>query len=244
MTPGSPYSRPPLVEALLDIQVDLGEMPTESLLRCPNKVKKDYPGVKKAQQNTVEFSFGKKVSSSASSESTGYVFASPDKKQLFQAKRSGFTFNRLEPYLGWDAFIAEAKRLWPEYCKITKPPTWNRLALRYINRFDIPLPVINLETYFRTYPEVSRDLPQFMQGFFFQFNLPIEEIGSMATITQTGVSEPTKPDCTSIILDIDLYRIESLPAENEPWPLFETLRIWKNKIFESCITDKARELIY
>jgi uncharacterized protein (TIGR04255 family) len=48
---------------------------------------------------------------------------------------------------------------------------------------------------------------------------------------------------TAFILDIDLYRTENLPAGNELWPLFDTLRAWKNKLFEACITDRVRELI-
>ena len=243
MTPGSPYSRAPIVEALLDIQVDLpGDFALDTLLKCQQKVKKDYPDRKAAQDVTGEISVGRKVSATATSESTGYVFISPDKKQLFQAKRTGFTFNRLAPYPGWDAFFAEAAKLWEEYRKVSHPRGYKRIALRYIDRFDFPSPTVQLETYFRTYPEVSRDLPQLMAGFFFQFNLPIDAIRSVATITQTAV-EPLNPGYSSVILDIDLFRTEALPAGNELLPLFETLRTWKNTIFESCITDSAREFI-
>lgn len=243
MIPSSPYSRPPIVEALLDIQVDLpGDFRVESLLKCQQKVKKDYPGTKTAQFVTSEVEFGQKLSTSASSESAGYVFGSPDGKQLFQAKRTGFTFNRLAPYPGWDAFSAEAQRLWEEYRRHAKPRGYKRVALRYIDRFDFEMPLVKMETYFRTYPEVSRDLPQLMAGFFFRVNLPIEEIKATATITQTAV-KPQGDDQSSILLDIELFRTDDLPPGNELWPLFETLRTWKNKVFESCITDNARELI-
>lgn len=243
MTPGSPYSRPPIVEALLDIQVNLpGDFSLDSLLKCQQRLKTEYPERKHAQDVTGEISVGRKVSASATTEPTGYIFFSSDKRQLFQAKRTGFTFNRLAPYPGWDVFFAEAKRLWEEYRRVTHPRGYKRVALRYIDRFDFPFPSVTLETYFRTYPEVSRELPQTMAGFFFQFNLPIEEIASVATITQTAVPSTT-PENSSIVLDIDLYRTEGMPAGNELWSLFETLRIWKNRIFEACITDKARELI-
>lgn len=242
MSAGTQYSRPPLVEALLDIQVDPGTLAVETLLKCQRNIKSEYPDRKDARYATAEFSFGRKVSSSASSESAGYIFTSPDKKQLFQTKLTGFTFNRLAPYLGWSSFLKEAERLWEEYRGVAHPRGYKRVALRYINRFDIPAETIQLETYFRTYPEVSRELPQLMAGFFFQFNLPIAEIRSTATITQTAVQSPA-PGTTSVVLDIDLYRTEALPPGDELWALFETLRIWKNKIFEACITDRARELI-
>jgi uncharacterized protein (TIGR04255 family) len=244
MTTGSPYSRPPIVEAILDIQVDLpGDLSRGELLKCQRKVKKDYPN----RTDTLDINLrgemtGPRVSASATSEPTGYAFASPDAKQVFQVKQTGFTFNRLAPYTGWDDFSAEAKRLWEEYRRVTRPRGYKRLSLRYLDRFDIPSETVRMETYFRTYPEISRDLPQVMNGFFFQFNLPIEDIAAVATVTQTVVA-PSQPGHSSFILDVDLYRTEALPPGNEMWPLFETLRLWKNKIFEACITDSIRELI-
>jgi uncharacterized protein (TIGR04255 family) len=237
------YSRDPLVEVLLDIQVDTpSDFSLDSLAKCQNKVKAAYPQKRAARNVTGEFSVGQKITASASDEAAGYVFLSPDGKQLFQAKRSGFTFNRLHPYTGWNAFVAEAKQLWEEYRRIARPRGYKRLAVRSINRFDFAEPTVTLETYFRTFPEISRDLPQTMAGFFFKFNLPLDDIGTLATVTQTAV-EPRTPDGASIILDIDVFRSENLPAGNELWPLFDALRDWKNKVFEASITDKARELI-
>jgi uncharacterized protein (TIGR04255 family) len=243
MIPGSRYSRPPIVEAILDIQVDLpGDFETDSLLKCQGGVKGDYPAKSKAQNITGEVSIGQKLSTSASAEAVGFIFRSADGTRMFQAKRQGFTFNWLAPYPGWDTFFPEAKRLWEEYRRVTRPRGYKRAALRYINRFDFPVQMLLLEDYFRTYPEVSHDLPQVMDGFFYQFNLPISDIEAAATITQTMVT-PREPGHTSVILDIDLFRTGSLPPGNELWPLFETLRVWKNKIFEACLTDRAREVI-
>lgn len=243
MIPGSPYARAPIVEAILDIQVDLKEeLAVESLQKCRQNVRRDYPETKRTQDVVGEFSFGPGVSSSASAESSGFIFVSVDKKQLFQAKRNGFTFNQLAPYPGWDAFLGEAKRLWDEYYKVARPRGYKRLALRYIDRFDFPVPKLKLEEYFRTYPELSGDLPQLMGGFFFQCQLPIDDIQSIASITQTTV-QPNSPGQSSIILDVDLFRVESLPRGDEMWSVFETLRLWKNRIFEACITDATREFI-
>lgn len=245
MTPGSPYSRAPIVEAIFDIQVELpSSFDLTSLLKCQNKVKADYPKRKKAQQFTGEFLFGDqdKVSTSASSEQVGYVFSSEDENQMFQVKPTGFTYNRLAPYPGWDAFFAEARRLWEEYRKVARPREYKRVALRYVDRFDFPSTKMKMETYFRTYPEVSRDLPQEMHGFFFQYGTVFEKVSAKAMITQTIVP-PAMPGHTSIILDIDLFRTADLPSGNDLWPLFETLRSLKNEVFEACITDAAREVI-
>jgi len=244
MAEGITYARPPIVEALLDIHVCLPEsFSLESLLKCQQKVKKDYPKRTNAQAIKGEITFGPKLSTSASSEPAGYIFASDDGKQVFQAKRTGFTFNRLAPYPGWDGFFGEAKRLWEEYRRITRPTGgYSRLALRYINRFDFPTPGILMEDYFRTYVEVSRDLPQVMEGCFVQFSVPMDDILSTATITKT-MANPIIPGHCSVILDIDLYRTESLPTGAGLWEVFEKLRDGKSRIFEACLTDKLREMI-
>lgn len=238
-----PYARPPIVEAVLDVQVELPAGTSLSdLQRCQRKVKKNYPSQKTVQHFSGEFTLGTSVTTSTSSEVTGYVFSSSDGTQLFQAKRTGYTHNQLAPYLGWDKFVGEAKRLWEEYRRILQPKRITRLALRFINRFDFSFTPVNLETYFRTYLEVSRDLPQNLGGFFIQFFLPIPEIRSTAGITKTHI-ESGEPGGTSILLDLDLFRTEGIPSNGDFWPIFDELRLWKNKVFEASITEDTRELI-
>lgn len=117
-----------------------------------------------------------------------------------------------------------------------------RLAVRYINRIDLPLPVHDLKDYLRTVPEVSPDLPQGLAGYFMQVAIPQEDIKSTVLLNETIVP-PAKPDVVSVVLDIDIFRTEDLPSEEEPmWGLFEELRIRKNSVFEACITDRTREL--
>jgi len=243
MQPKTSYTRTPIVEALLDIQIEtpLG-VSLDSLLKCQRSIRKDYPSRREAQNHTGHLLFGEKVSATAVSESVGSVFASHDGKRLFQAKKTGFTFNQLTPYPGWNGFISEAKRLWSEYRKVVSPSGYTRVALRYINRFDFPEPMLNLETYFRTYPEISRDLPQVIEGFFFQFQLPVGEADTIATVTQTLI-EPLSENHSSIMLDIDVYRTCVTTDEGELWRFLETLRSWKNKVFEASITNKTREML-
>ena len=243
MTAVTPYAHPPIVEAVLDIQVELPVGTSlADLERCQRKIRKDYPTQKTVQQVSGEVTLGTSVTTSTSSEFTGYVFSSSDGKQLFQAKRTSFTHNRLAPYLGWDGFFGESQRLWEEYRRVLRPNRVTRLALRYINRFDIPFPAVKLEDYFRTYLEVARDLPQTLAGFFLQFHLPLPDEKATVAITKTLV-EPVVPGSTSVLLDLDLYRTDELPTDFDIWPLFDALRLCKNRVFEACITDTCRELI-
>lgn len=237
------FSKAPIVEALLDIQVRLPDrFAVDALLGCQKRVQKDYPQRARLQQHEGTMQFGKKVTASATSEDTGFVFRSPDKKRQFQTKTNGFTFNQLAPYPGWEVFFKEAKRLWDEYKKVAVPVECKRIALRFINRFDLPGSLVRLEDYFRTYVAVSDDLPQLLEAWFFQVQLAIPEINAVVAITQTQ-APPADEEHVSVILDLDLFRTESLPTGNEIWDLFKEFRDWKNKVFLDCLTEKAKELI-
>ena len=69
------YTRPPIIEAILDIQVQLpSDFNVELFAKCQEKVKQKYPNRKAAKEAKGHFSFGPTISTSASSESTGYFF--------------------------------------------------------------------------------------------------------------------------------------------------------------------------
>jgi len=117
-----------------------------------------------------------------------------------------------------------------------------RVALRYINRLDLPMPMDNLNTYLRTYPEVGPDLPQSLAGFLMQLQIPHEDIKAFLVLNQAMVP-PAREGVASMILDLDLFRTSNLPqSDEEIWEYFEILRTRKNEIFEGCITDATRRL--
>lgn len=75
-----------------------------------------------------------------------------------------------------------------------------------------------------------------------QIRLPQTDIESTAVLNQTIVPS-LQSDCTSVVLDIDLFRDQALPRdERGVWECFEVLHDRKNEIFEACVTDAAREL--
>ena len=244
MVPANSYSRSPLVEALLDFQVELPkDFVAKKLEECQEPVKVDYPSSSPLRHAYGRIELGDQVNASATSQDIGNRFVDASGLQIFQARVDGFTYNRLAPYLGWQKFSSEARRLWDVYRDVTKPVRLKRVAARYINRIDIPAPLVELKDYFRTGPEVSPALPQSMAAFFVQVTLPVEELKALVTLTET-MAQPPRPGITSVVFDLDLFRTNELPTDEAGlWELIERFRDWKNKIFEACITDKIRELI-
>lgn len=244
------YTRPAITEAVLDIQIEPRREPTlKELDRIWSKVKDRYS--RKAPLYQGQFHFGltqqergaPRASAGASAaEPVGIAFRAGD-DWVFQAGLKSFTCSRVGPYVGWTRFIAESKSLWPLYAKEVKVKRFTRLAVRYINRFDLPEIPVELKDYFRTGPEIAPELPQIMDGFFMQTQLPLPEAGATVLINQTIVP-PAKPDHLSVLLDMDLFQTQNLgDTDEEMWAVFEHLRTWKNRVFEACITEKTRKLI-
>jgi len=105
-----------------------------------------------------------------------------------------------------------------------------------------PFPVKDFGDYLRTVLQVSPALPQGLAGYFMQLSIPLDDNKSDATVTETLIP-PASPNVVSVILDIDVFRTDNLPSEETAlWAMFSELRYAKNRVFEACITDKARDL--
>lgn len=243
MTPGTRYPHAPITEAVIDIQVAASV--TMDRLAEAVAGESSYPTAEKLLTASGAMMFGPEENAfaTARSEPVGYLCRSSDGLHIYQARINGFTFSRLAEYTSWAEVSAEARRLWDKYRAIATPTSITRIALRYVNRLDIPLPVHDFSTYLRTAPQLSSDLPQGLSGYFMQLQLPMPDLQGACVINQTIIEPPAKPSTVSVVLDIDVFRSSGV-ATNEPqlWEQLEQLRQEKNRVFESCITDEARRL--
>jgi uncharacterized protein (TIGR04255 family) len=181
--------------------------------------------------------------SSTSAEDIGYLHRSEDGLQLYQARTNGFTFSRLAEYTSWNEVSGEARRLWAKYRAIAHPGPITRIALRYINRLDLPLPLVDFSRYLRTAPQLSTDLPQGLSGYFMQLQVPLPDTRTACVINETIIEPSVKQNTVAVVLDIDVFRTSELPQDDEQlWEQMEQLRHEKNRVFEACITDEARRL--
>lgn len=237
------YAKAPITEAIIDLRVEFAETVTVSELQKAHVGQENaYPRVENVNLLVGRIEFGEQLATNATTKHVGFRFRSADGKQLYQARLDGFTMNRLTPYESWEPFRTDARRLWNVYRSVIKPEKVVRIAVRYVNRLDIPLPMHDFRDYLRTAPEVSADLPQGLATYFMQLAIPQDDIKAVVMLNEALI-EPAGPNVASVVLDIDLFRTEELPASDDAlWGLFEELHVRKNEIFEACITDRAREL--
>lgn len=238
------YPKAPITEAVIDLRVALTSNVVSDLEKVHRGEELAYPTTEALAVATGLMQLGPKATATAtaSAEHKGFLFRSADGKLIHQARLDGFTLSRLAPYQHWEDFCAEARRLWNIYRSVAKPSNIVRVAVRYVNRIDIPLPLSDFGDYLRTVPQVSPALPQGLAGYFMQLVIPLEDIKSQAVIIETLIN-PATPNIVSVVLDIEIFRTDDLPTEEAAlWALIEQLRDAKNKVFEGCITDKAKEL--
>lgn len=236
----------PIQEALIDLRVKLPQnIKLTDIVQFHEKVRESFPNKRErvSFQGGIQMLDGKPVSMPSSGGPDGYFFESPKRDKIVQARLDGFTFNKLKPYENWRVFQSEALKLWKLYASIAKPEKVVRIALRYINRIEIPLPIENFKDYIVTVPEIAPTLPQGLSHFFMRLLIPNERIKATATVTET--MEMTNEGRTlAIIFDIDVWKnTDYLPDSNVIWRDLEKLRVFKNQVFFESITDRTKEML-
>ena len=220
-------------------------MAIESMEKIANKLLKVYPhkvttnnlGIHITQQTTGD-------SVAVNSQPNGFLLRSDDQADTAIISQNSLIVARLAPYRGWDTLHEQFISAWKSWKKVAKTKPISRVGVRYINRIDIPLKgenKIDLEDYLTFYPKVPELGNSPMVEYLIQVTQPINSLWT-ATITSTLLPPPLI-NHISLLLDIDVFRTESIPLNDEDlWAMIAEARIIKNTVFQSCITHKSMEL--
>jgi uncharacterized protein (TIGR04255 family) len=240
------YERPPVLEAVIDIQVDPPTDADLSRLAAMHKGEEErYPARESLMSSSfaVDASLGATVA--ATQELIGYRWLRSDRSAAVQVRRNGLAFSRLQPYDRWETTRDEARRLWDVYVLAIVPRKITRIAVRYINRIDLPSPVSgSLQEYLRVYPQIPDGFSRRMGGFVMRLEMPQTDIRGCTLILNQGRVEAPSPNVLSILLDLDVIQVVDIPATvtDELWSALEVLHARENTIFEQCITPQTRAL--
>ena len=235
----------PITEALIDIRVRLpADTSIGTLAAFRDAIRNDYPTCRERRRWRGKLHASDKGTLTVeadSEEPDGYLLTSADGRQVVQARLDGFTFSRLKPYQDWERLLDTARSLWAPYRQVVQPTLITRIALRYINRMELPLP-LDFKEWILTQPEVAPTLPQGLSGFFVRLNIPFEDPEGFVNLTQ-AVEPGEYSQHVPLIFDIDAF----LPGRFDPdddsmWDRFGDLQTIKNTVFFGSITDRTRKL--
>lgn len=236
----------PITEAIIDIRVkSIEDFPEQIVANIKERLRGRYPKVDRRKLVQGKFKVGPGTQLSQTTEELGlhgFIFKSEDELKVAQFRNDGFTFSRLKPYTNWEEVSEEAHDLWGIYCDLVSPRRVTRIAVRYINRLKIPLPVSDLSQYLKAPPSAPGDLSLILNNFITRVVLVDPKLGIAINLTQV-LESIVDTEYLPIILDIDVYKKEQYkPADPSIWDVFETLREVKNQIFFSSLTEKAIRL--
>ena len=238
----------PITEAMIDLRVELPpDFDLDVIRRLHAKLRSNYPNIQERFRLQSEFQFevGKDSKSSAVQTQDGYTFTSKDKLNVLQAHTSGVTFSRLKPYKNWESFYKEAKRVWNIFSEGTHPVSITRIATRFVNRLELPLPVRDLKDFLTSVPDIPPRLPQQLISFVSRVVIPEPRLGALAVITQASQdrNEDDSKDIAPVLLDIDVFKESHFePDGKQAWTMLDDFREVKNRIFFESITEKLENI--
>lgn len=239
-----PYTHPPITEAVIEVKF-AAPLDSKVFEKLNTKFNKNYPDDKVI--HSVRFDLTVKAGyprpqSSTSDARKGHRRSSADMTQLLVLWPDSFIISQLAPYSGWEAFFDRFTRDWKALKVSRGYREINRIGVRFINRIDIPLEngLVQHEEYLNIYPKLP-DSIEAIDSYAVQTLSTLKDINCMLTINSASVPSPLLGH-VSFMLDIDIAKAADLPQnDKEIFRLLNKIREKKNRIFEDCVSDRARE---
>lgn len=238
------YKHPPITEAVIEI----GFTRPHNNLKIDKFIKKqkgNYADYQKLNQYKVDIDISSQRDEAKTEATPHFVhrFSSEDMTRQLLLNESSFIVSQLAPYCGWTNFIDRFVNDWQFFKKHLGFNEIKHIGVRYINRLDIPVdgPTIAFSEYVNIGPMIPESLGP-NSSYAIQVIIPMGELKSMLAINSAVVKSPLL-NCMSLVVDQDIVKTDDVPQNDVSiFSYLNEVHEAKNSVFESCITDKAREL--
>ena len=243
MSISPPYPAPPIIDAIIEFRLKNLFSPREQAL-IVKSLKSGYEKDDEAGEVEVQVSIEQgKIESKTGAEKRVHILSNFDQTDFCRVEVSKLHWSRLPPYEGWLEFQSRVVRDLDKLPKKVGLPTLERIGVRYRNRIDVPAGDNDICRY-EDYLLVNIGLPPMLDphdGYQWKIEKIFRDQGIGATI-QSGVMPSELPKTVAVLLDIDVYVIADLPNRRDDlMEKLEEMHVLKNKIFEACVTDRARD---
>jgi uncharacterized protein (TIGR04255 family) len=236
-----PLRRPPIREAVIDIQVpavdsETGLDPLRALARDMG-----YSGVQEAFEFGAGFRVGRDGGFRQNHEvrAVGFRAISEAEGRVVEFRLNGIGVGQLEPYQSWRELRALTSSVWARFRDQVHPPHATRLAVRYVNHIRLPYPSNDLDRYFRGLPQNPEEWPAITSSFLFRRTLHDEAHGAVVNVTH-ALADDVDEDRIGVIFDIDAYMDGQFDVDDEAiWGPLTHLRELKNRVFFAGVTEST-----
>lgn len=238
------YKYPPITEAVIGITF-VEQLEENDLNNAQKKFSKEYPNHQ--QLSTVNFQLelnqGLAEHNTNITTTPGHRRSSNDQTELIVLQDNMFIVSQLAPYPGWDEFSKRFKENWKKLKRTLGYREIKHIGVRYINRIDIPVEneIVDHRNYLTIYPNFPQKFTP-LTAYGVQTVTDMADIKSVLRINSGAVPSPLI-NYASFLIDIDIVRATEVPQKDEEiYQLLEQIRTRKNEVFESCVTDHARDI--
>lgn len=239
---------PPIVEAIVDFDCDV---PPNVALKDLEQSARDafreqYPDVhpRYLQEVRVATAQDGAFNSSLQRSLQAWMFKTQDGKQLVQVRQSGFSFNRLAPYPGFDACLPEIKRAWSKYCELVQPIELRGLRLRYINRILLPAKEVaekGFHHFLSAQTGLPRDVGLVPSGFLNQYQGTDPQTHLQVAVVVA--SQPPEGEKLPVMFDNSVFA--DAKQSSFDWDsltsMLKSLRALKNRVFFKTVQPPCLE---
>lgn len=170
-----------------------------------------------------------------------FIYKDSGGTRLVVAGPDVLSVNSLRPYEGWLKLKARLEEAYKTFESVFKElPPVSRVALRYINRVEIPPGHMDTDDFFNVVIRTADDGRAPFRGFIQRVESALPDD---AVSISTFASMPSNLKENPFLLDLEVYKDGlNLGSLEEIVELADSLKGVENREFESSITDKTREL--
>jgi uncharacterized protein (TIGR04255 family) len=234
------YPYPPIIEAVIEVRVD-GLIDEADRLKVGKKLSKFYPTERLQVNKTINVDLDHDTAS-INPEGMVITRANGDENEQILLGPNSLSVSQRATYPGWAKFFTRFQRDWTAWKSVIGHRKVIQIGMRYINRIDVPLVdhVARHEDYLTLQIQLPPSYPN-TSGYSLMARLPLSEVHSFAVINSGAVESPI-PGYAGFLLDIDVIRQVDVPQnDTDIKGLLEKMRHAKNNVFQSLITDAARD---
>ena len=242
------YRNPPIEEAVCAIYfLPPKEQDFFAPARFYEKVRKTYAGKPTARigpPSQLQVQQGPQGFQLAVGQEPGKIFF-PDEEgtRLVALGMNSLSIHVLRPYPGWDDFRKRIASALQAFEKVSAPKGIRKIELRYINKIELVQEGVGPNEYVTAGVVLPKELPLKVSGFFGRAESVYEDRPMQLSVTVASV-ESSNPKAEAFLLDLEVKQewSEKPLSMADAIDEIDELRLRERIAFESCITERAREV--
>lgn len=235
-------SKAPIKEALIDVRA-AATADLSALRALAAELVQRYPLLTERVQWGMQMSLaaGEAHATAAPPTPTGLLLYTEDRSKAVQLRQDGFAVSQLEPYESWERLLEVVRELWPLYAAAARSRNVTRIAVRYINRLELPGGP-PLSHWFDVLPLVPASVGSEPAEFYLRtVHLRVEDGAISVLQLAQELRRPTDPRVVLLDLDCFFDGLDLEPASDELWQRLDGLRERKNGLFFGSVTTATRQ---